>query len=144
MVPRTSALNSCTHLRVRKLSRLVSRFYDAQLAPLGLRTTQFSLLALLYELGPTLPSRLADAMDMDASTLTRSLRPFLIRKWASQEAGGNGRERIVSLTDLGLEKLADARQHWRRAQRQLADVVGAQDLAELAELVDRIQSKLKT
>lgn len=47
MPVKSPPISECTHLRIRKLSRWVSRFYDAALAPLDLKATQFSLLAHL-------------------------------------------------------------------------------------------------
>ena len=40
-------LEECTCLAVRQAARHVTQFYDRHLAPAGLRTTQFSILARL-------------------------------------------------------------------------------------------------
>jgi DNA-binding MarR family transcriptional regulator len=72
----------CTNLKLRQLVRRVSRLYDAQLAPAGLKTTQYSLLSHVVTLGPLRPGELARAMNMDASTLTRNLRPLQAAGWS--------------------------------------------------------------
>jgi len=137
-----SPVVDCTHLRVRKLSRAISRLYDAEMAGIGLRMTQFSLLACVERLGPVSPSALAEAMTMDASTLTRNLRPLLARRWAAQESGQDARQRIVTLTELGAATLLSARGRWRRAQKHVRAVLGDADLTTLNSLIDRIQDKL--
>ena len=49
----------CNCLALRQAARHVSRFYDQCLAPTGLRTTQFSILAKLKRLGPLTINALA-------------------------------------------------------------------------------------
>jgi hypothetical protein len=48
-----AAPEECTCLAVRRAARRVTQFYDQFLAPMGLRTTQFSILAKLRRLGET-------------------------------------------------------------------------------------------
>jgi len=71
----------CTNLKLRQLSRAVTRHYDAHVAPLGLKNTQYSLLSHVVLLGPIQPSELAARMRLDASTLTRNLQPLLAQGW---------------------------------------------------------------
>src|SRR3954471_15817652 len=67
----------CTNLKLRQLMRRVAQLYDAEVGKTGLRTTQYSLLSFVCKLGPIRPSDLARGMKMDASTLTRNLKPLL-------------------------------------------------------------------
>lgn len=134
----------CTHLRVRKLSRSITRLYDAEMAGLGIKTTQFSLLAHLAQLGPISPSDLAQIMAMDASTLTRNLRPLLSREWATQDAGSDSRQRIVKLTAKGDAALGEARHCWGRAQSHMLGLLGSDDLDALNAMLDRAQRKLRS
>ncbi len=49
----TKALpQGCTNLKLRQFMRRVSQFYDAEMAQVGLRTTQYSLLSHVLRLGP--------------------------------------------------------------------------------------------
>ena len=67
----------CTNFKLRQLMRRIAAHYDAEMAKCGLKTTQYSLLSHVLKLGPIRPSDLAVAMKMDASTLTRNLRPLV-------------------------------------------------------------------
>lgn len=72
------AVSGCTCARLRRLTRRMTALYDRELAPTGLRLTQYSLLATLRREGGAVGiavSDLAAAMDMDRTTLTRNLRP---------------------------------------------------------------------
>ncbi len=62
----------CICLAVRQAARHVTQFYDQLLAPSGLRTTQFSLLAKLRRQGPMTINALAVEMVMDRTSGNRS------------------------------------------------------------------------
>ena len=56
--PAVAAPQGCTNLKLRQLSRAVTRHYDAYVAPLGLKNTQYSLLSHVVRLGPIRPGDL--------------------------------------------------------------------------------------
>ncbi len=91
----------CTNFRLRHLVRQVSRHYDAEVAQSGLKTTQYSLLSHVMHLGPIRPGDLAKAMGVDASTLTRNLKPMVAAGWLTQGEGSDARSRLVEITDAG-------------------------------------------
>jgi DNA-binding MarR family transcriptional regulator len=126
----------CTHDKLRRLMRRLSSHYDARLRQVGLKTTQFSLLARVGYLGPIRPADLAEAMGLDASTLTRNLKPLVQAGWAEVGAGADARSRLVSLTEPGRDKLREARTHWREAQTTLSEQLGADRVAALHALID--------
>src|ERR1700741_245510 len=66
----------CNCFAVRSEARHVSQFYDQLLAPIGLRTTQFSILAKLKRRGPLTINALAKDMVMDRTTLGRNILPL--------------------------------------------------------------------
>jgi DNA-binding MarR family transcriptional regulator len=66
----------CTCLALRQAARHVSQHYDRLLAPSGLRTTQFSVLAKLRQHGALTINALAGALVMDRTTLGRNILPL--------------------------------------------------------------------
>ncbi len=70
--------NRCNCTALRKASRRMSQFYDAALAPSGLRSTQFSILADLARRGDTPPTirELSETLVLDQSTIGQNLRPL--------------------------------------------------------------------
>ena len=129
-------LQGCTNLKLRQLTRRITQHYDAELAQAGLKTTQYSLLSHVLKLGPIRPGDLAQAMKMDASTLTRNLKPLLAAGWVAMGEGPDGRSRLISMTDAGREKRMDARQHWKAAQNSLNALLGMPRLLALHSLID--------
>lgn len=126
----------CTSLRLRRLSRLVSRHYDAHVSASGLKTTQYSLLSHVLHLGPLRPVDLAQAMNVDASTLTRNLKPLVVAGWLTQGEGPDARSRLIAITDAGRAKRAEAQACWRDAQLQLNELLGVERVLALHALLD--------
>lgn len=133
----------CTNFKLRQLLRSVSRLYDAELAQAGLKGSQFSLLSHVLDLGPIAPSVLAERMGMDASTLSRNLRPLIDKGWVLQGPGANARSRLITITPDGSAKHAEARRHWKRAQLALNDRLGNARVVELHRLIDGAQQLLQ-
>jgi DNA-binding MarR family transcriptional regulator len=132
----SSRPKACTHDKLRRLMRRLSIHYDARLRQVGLKTTQFSLLARVGYLGPIRPADLAGAMGLDASTLTRNLKPLVQAGWAEVGAGADARSRLVTLTEAGRAKLLEARTQWRGAQAALNEQLGPERVAALHALID--------
>lgn len=126
----------CTNFKLRQLMRRVANHYDVEMARCGLKTTQYSLLSHVLRLGPIRPGDLAAEMKMDASTLTRNLRPLVDAGWVTLEAGTDARSRLVHITDAGRDKRAEAQRHWKAAQLALNDALGADRVVALHALVD--------
>lgn len=126
----------CTSLKLRELQRVVAQRYDAEVGKSGLKTTQYSLLSHIQSLGPVRPGELARVMHMDASTLTRNLRPLQEQGWVVVSEGEDARSRSVSLTSEGLAKRQEARRHWRAAQEALNQRLGPARVAALHALID--------
>lgn len=137
------AVRGCTNFKTRQLARLLTRHYDAALAAVGLRTTQYSLLSHVRHLEPVAPGELARHMGLDASTLTRNLQPLLAAGWLLQDAGADARTRSITLTPAGQAKLAEARAHWKQAQARINAVLGPQRVAALHALIDESTALLE-
>src|SRR4051812_41632810 len=105
----------CTNLKLRQLMRQVAARYDAEMDAAGLKGTQYSLLSAVVKMGPLRPVDLADAMRVDASTLSRNLRPLIAAGWLALDAGPDARSRLVRATDAGRDKRAEAQGRWRTA-----------------------------
>jgi DNA-binding MarR family transcriptional regulator len=133
----------CTNFKLRQLLRSVSRLYDAEIAQAGLKGSQYSLLSHVLALGPIAPSTLADRMGMDASTLSRNLRPLIDKGWVLQGPGADARSRLISITPGGTAKHAEAKLHWKRAQQTLNQRLGSEQVAQLHQLMETAQQLLQ-
>jgi len=134
-------LAECSCLALRQAARHVSQFYDHCLAPTGLRTTQYSILARLRRYGPMTINALAAALVMDRTTLGRNILPLerdgliTIVKGAADR-----RQKELHLTDLGAARLRTARPRWTAAQATFETAFGDARTAQLRELLGAVVS----
>ncbi len=129
--PLLDDLSLCACANLRKAARVVTQAYDAALRPAGLKTTQFTLLAVLSRRGAMAISRLAEAMGMDRTTLTRNLGPLLARGLVRASDGADRRVREIAATPAAEALVAEALPLWRRAQARLVTVLGRETLVRL-------------
>src|SRR6185295_19173779 len=106
----------CTNFKLRLLSRAMTRHYDAYVIGTGLKITQYSLLSIVVHEGPIQPVELARQTKLDASTLTRNLRPLLAQGWLEMGPGADARSRSIVATDAGRAKHTEAHRAWKQAQ----------------------------
>ena len=132
----------CTNLKLRQLMRRVAQHYDAEVGKTGLKTTQYSLLSCLVKLGPLKPGELAQVLKVDASTLTRNLKPLVAAGWLTLGAGTDGRSRIVNITEAGREKRQEAQRRWRVAQEAINNTLGMPNVLALHALIDDCLARL--
>lgn len=126
----------CTNLKLRQLTRMVTRHYDRHIAGTGLKNTQYALLSHLVRLSPIRPSDLARHMRMDASTLTRNLQPLAAQGWVTVSAGSDARSRQVTITDTGIAKRTEGQRAWQTAQSELNQRLGTARVFALHALLD--------
>ena len=138
----TAPQSVCTCSRLRRLTRRMTALYDRELAPTGLRLTQYSLLATLRREGSSTGlavSELAAAMDMERTTLTRNLRPLVDQGLIAIQADARDtRVRRVVLTDKGVSNLGTAKPYWSVAQKYVAETLGPSNVTALHTWIDQV------
>jgi DNA-binding MarR family transcriptional regulator len=137
------APRGCTNLKLRQLTRRVSRGYDKRVGATGLKNTQYSLLSHVMLLGPIRPTDLAAAMQLDASTLTRNMQPLIAHGLIELGPGEDARSRLVSITEAGRAKRVEAQRAWKQAQLALNDRLGPERVAKLHTLIDECMALLE-
>jgi DNA-binding MarR family transcriptional regulator len=75
-------------------------------------------------LGGITVNRLAEAMVMDRTTLTRNLKPLENQGLIQTVPGSDRREREITLTPTGESMLAKALPLWKKAQGQVQQDIG--------------------
>ena len=138
----------CLCANVRRASRVLTQMYDDALRPLGLRSTQFSILQALSRAGSLLQGNLADFLALDTTALTRAVQLMQKHGWIKVAKGKEDRrERWLSLTPRGGQELARALPTWEKVQQDLRAALGEErwkslfeDSTEVVELHRAIQS----
>lgn len=131
----TKPHEACTCGSLRKASRRISHFYDLALAPIGIKSTQYSILAELQRgsiNGPVTMCELAQSMVMDRSTLGHNLKPLERDDLLVLRLGDTDRrKRYVELTKKGKATLLRARRLWRTAEAHFEKIFGKEHAEEL-------------
>ena len=136
---KSSATPACVCGRLRRAARALTQLYDDTMAPAGLRITQFSLLRTLARSGPQRITELAALVLLDRTALSRNLEPLAAGGLVRIAAGRDARTREVCLTRAGETALARAMPYWRRAQVQVAQQLGQQNIDALVGLLDTVE-----
>ena len=142
MPPLASAPSfGCTCARLRKLTRRLTRIYDAHLSAQAIKVTQYSLLANAAQGDRTL-TEFAAELEMDRSTLSRNLTPLVAQGWVTISVGDDPRSRSISVTAAGRRKLKAALPLWRKAQCEVEATLGAANVGELHRRIKHALSAL--
>ena len=126
----------CNCYAVRAAARHVTQAYDQFLAPTGLRTTQFSILAKLKRKGPLTINALAEDMVMDRTTLGRNILPLELDALIKiQPSATDGRAKELLLTKAGEQRFQAALKTWSAAQARFEKTYGARRATDLRAML---------
>jgi DNA-binding MarR family transcriptional regulator len=122
----------------RRTSRALTQLYEAALRPLGLRSTQFTILQVLSLAGEVSQGQLGDMLAMDSTSLTRTLAIMVREGWIAERRGKDRRERRLRLSTAGEAQLQRALPVWEKVQSRLRRQLGDQALNDLLQLTRQV------
>ncbi len=109
-------VDQCLAARSRRLARGITRIYDDHLRPTGLRVSQLTVLVAVAS-GTKRPIDIAQRLDMDKSTVTRTLQVMEANGWLRRDHGAGGQS--LHLTSTGVELVSSAMPAWRAATSEV-------------------------
>ena len=129
---RVRAMCACNQMR--RATRGITQIYEAEMTASGVKVTQLPILVGLRSEGDLSVTRLAGALSLDRTTLTRNLSVLekrgLIRMTEDLD---DARVRMVSLTSDGEQVLSGALARWKRVQDIVEERFGKERLRLLYE-----------
>jgi DNA-binding MarR family transcriptional regulator len=128
---------TCIAVRLRLLNRVVTNLYDDALRPLCIKASQLNILIVTARLGIAQPARVCDILQLDASTLSRNVKPLQAQGWLEVVADEDARAQPLRLTPKGERLIQKALPAWEAAQRQATELWGKAGVA----LLDRVAQK---
>lgn len=136
----------CVCFSMRKVSRAVTQYFDRHLETVGIRATQFSLLAALASTSAKTLTEIAESLVMDRTTLTRNLKPLEKMDLIVTVTPIDKRSKGYTLTVKGREVLERSTPHWKDAQDSIVNTLTSERYAamqkELKKMLE-ITSSLK-
>jgi len=116
----------CALANLRRATRVVTQLYQEEMRKHGLEgSTQFTILNILRSYPDLTQTELADALAVDTTTLSRTLRIMEREGWVATKQGRiDRRERRIGLTAKGRKQHQMSKPDWERAQDRLRAVIG--------------------
>ncbi len=131
--------SDCIGARVRVLNRAISRIYDDQIRPHGIKFSQMNILTVVTLHGPIQQKQVGRMLSLEKSTLSRNIALMESKGWLRSQSG-EGNNRFLVVTQKGQDLLVKAAPAWAKAQEQVTILLGADTAAELRQAADRFQA----
>jgi DNA-binding MarR family transcriptional regulator len=132
----------CYCATLRQAARALSQRYDAALRPAQLTLTQFTLLTALKEHPLARTLDLVEALAMDQTTLSRTLRIMERDGLIARKPGEDRRESHWTLTAEGANRRRRGERRWSAAQRDVEKIMGPQEARNLAAAIFGLTSRV--
>jgi DNA-binding MarR family transcriptional regulator len=120
----SNVAGTCVCQKARETSRKITRIYDEALQPAGIKTTQFTMLAVISVQDNATLTELAKALGMDRTTLSRNMQPLERNGLVEVSAERYRRARSVSISHIGVAVMETALPMWRLAQDSMQKRLG--------------------
>ena len=128
----------CIAGRLRLLNRVVTKLYDDALRPLGLKASQLNILIVTAKLGLARPGQVCEILQLDASTLSRNVKPLQAHGWLEVVPDEDARAQPFRLTPQGKRLIEKAVPAWEEAQRRASELLGNEGISLLDKAARKV------
>jgi DNA-binding MarR family transcriptional regulator len=132
----------CYYLKLRWAEMLSRKFYNKRMMDCGITGRQFTLLFIIKYNGGSSLSELGDMMNLDRSTINRSIQPLLKKGLLEDRKAEGQRNSSIWLTERGEEVFNDSSKSWNKAQEDFAKLFTKEELEKFdstLELLKRLE-----
>jgi DNA-binding MarR family transcriptional regulator len=129
----------CIASRVRQLNRVMTALYDDALRGAGLTGNQLNVLVFVSQHGSPTAGALARHMQMDASTVSRTIERMRKDGLLLIQEGKDARTRELRLSEKGESMILKALPSWRKAQKQAQKLLGTFRAGAIASAVRNLR-----
>ena len=130
----------CIAVKLRLLTRAVTRIYNQALRHHGLTVSQMNILVAAFYLGQAKQQDICRALHLEKSTLSRDLARMRERGWITETPGADGRSSLLRVTAQGRKLLQKAIPAWRQAQQEATALLGEREITALGRAVKALRS----
>jgi len=137
------SVENCTCFNVRRISRVITQFFDAEVRRHGIRPTQTPILGALQARNGWGMAELSELLGMERTTLLRNLRPLERDGLVRAKGGGRGGHVELEITAKGRTVLAKTLPAWRSAQGKVVAALGEERWSRIISDLGEVGMKLK-
>ncbi len=138
-----TSVENCTCFNVRRVSRVITQFFDAEVRRHGIRPTQTPILRALQAKDRWNMAELSEWLALERTTLLRNLRPLQRDGLVRVIGGGRGGHVELEITAKGRKALADTLPAWRSAQDKVVAILGKERWSTIISDLKDVAAKLK-
>jgi DNA-binding MarR family transcriptional regulator len=131
-------IDPCACTTVKKLSRVLGRYYDANISPAGVNITQLAVLRCIARRSGEPLIRIAEEMEMDRTSLYRAIAPMIRDGWLISAEAIRGRVRTAKVTPKGQKLLTTANKRWDGVQQSVIGKFGQKNYEMLLAQLNRL------
>ena len=122
----------------RRVNRVLSGIYEAEMRDWGLKSSQLNLLVAVAKAGPVRRIDLGKRLHLDPSTLTRNLKIMLKQGWIEETPDeADQRSALLKIAPKGRKLLTSIAPAWKRAQARARQMLGSEGAALVLGLKER-------
>lgn len=133
----------CVNNKLRRLSRMTTQIYESEFKKFDLRSSQVSILMMVWKKGETNQKDVADFLFIDQSTMSRDLKKLNSRKLITISKGQDARYSVLELTENGHKLLLEVIQIWSAVQLNIENTLGSFSLANLDTMTEGLRQFIK-
>jgi DNA-binding MarR family transcriptional regulator len=130
----------CVAVRLRLLTRAVTKIYNKALRPHGLTISQMNILTAVSCLGEVKQQEVGHALHLEKSTLSRDIARIQAQGWIMTVSGEDGRVSLLRITDTGRKLLEKTFPAWNQAQHEAKALLGEKEVAGLSRGVAAVRA----
>jgi DNA-binding MarR family transcriptional regulator len=138
-----ASVENCTCFNLRRVTRVITQCFDAELRQYGIRVTQTPILSALEAKNGWSMTELSDWLGMDRTTLVRNLRPLQREGLIKISGGGRGGHVELGITAKGRAALSKMIPGWRSAQQKVVATLGEKRWSAILGDLEQAVTKLK-
>jgi DNA-binding MarR family transcriptional regulator len=138
-----TSVENCTCFNVRRVSRAITQFFDAEVGRHSLRPTQAPILRALNAKNGWSMAELSEWLGMERTTLLRNLRPLQRDGLVQAKGGGRGGHVQLEITAKGRTILAKLQPAWRSAQDKVVAILGKERWSSIITDLEKVAARLK-
>ena len=132
----SSSSACCVALRVRRMSRIITRVYDDALRSLGLTSSQFTLLTAVAQRDGVTAAEIGVSLDIEKSTLSRNLKRLVGIGLVQMDPPAGRHGRGLHLTEAGRKAIQAAYPVWRQTQDTVEKIMGVESSRQFDDILD--------
>ena len=138
-----TSVENCTCFNIRRVSRVITQFFDAEVRRHGMRPTQAPILRALQAKSGWGMAELSEWLGMERTTLLRNLRPLQRDGLVRAKGTGRGGHVELEITAKGRAVLAKTHPAWRSAQEKVVATLGEERWSTIISDLEEVATKLR-